>query len=349
MAVVGPHPFRSILEEFMLAIFGSRLGKGWIAVLALALLLGSCDLLPGFGPAADSNDEQNQMGPQLPPQLITRVMTTLDELTYAECSTETLQIHAFFNPDWPELTSVILRYRYAQPSTDASSDWFEIPMEPNGNVVGQDRYTFTLNDMAEHQGILNGGEGRLEYRIIADDALGVTTTYPEQEHHYNALLIRPCPTETAQILRVERSADVVYYPDTCQPHTVDLDLIISNPDLVSAIKIEFRYRTEDTVYSGWFEGLMQYVGFSSNEGLFRFTIDTIEAESLLSGNAAQIEYRFIVFTADESFTWPSSEEEQTILINVESCSANTPIPTYELFPTQEPGEATPTSTPQLDS
>jgi hypothetical protein len=343
----------------MLANFGARHSKGFIIILTLALLLVSCDLIPGLGPQEDSNDEQNPPGPQLPPQLITRVMTTLDELTYAECSTETLQIHAFFNPDWAELTSVTLRYRYAQPSTGAASDWIETPMEPNGNVVGQDRYSFTLNDLAENQGILEGGEGRLEYRIIAKDAMGVTTTYPEQEYHYNALLIRPCPSEVASILRVTRSADVIYYPDTCEPNSVDLELVIANPDLVNAVKIEYRYQYQDATTSDWYMGLMQYVGFSTNEGLFRFTINTAEAAELLNETSAQIEYRFIVFTADESFTWPSSEEDQAIAIGVQPCSANpgltatnTPLPTYELFPTSTegpPGQATPTETPEFDS
>lgn len=341
----------------MLANFGSRCGKGWVVILTLGLLLVSCDLIPGLGPEADSNEEQTPAGPQLPPQLITRVMTTLDELVYAECSTETLQIHAFFNPDWAELTSVTLRYRYAQPSTGAASDWIESPMEPNGNVVGQDRFSFTLTDLAENQGVLEGGEGRLEYRIIAKDALGVTTTYPEEEHHYNALLIRPCPSEVASILRVTRSADVIYYPDTCEPNTVDLELVIANPDLVSAVKIEYRYQFQDATTSDWYVGLMQYVGFSTNEGLFRFTINTAEAAGLLNEVSAQIEYRFIVFTADESFTWPSSEEDQAIAIGVQPCSArpdvtNTPLPTYELFPTPTegpPGQATPTETPEFDS
>jgi hypothetical protein len=325
----------------------------------MVLLLVSCDLIPGLGPQGDSSNGQNQPGPQGTPQILTRVMTTLDELTYAECSTETLQIHAFFNPSMASLTSVTMLYRYAQPSTGAASDWIETPMEPNGNVLGEDRYTFTLNDMAEHQGIFNGGEGRLEYRVIAEDTMGRTTAYPEQEYHYNALLISPCPTQEASILRVSRTADLIYYPNTCEPNTVDLELVMLNPDLVSAVKIEYRYHSQDDVNSDWYVGLMQYVGFSGSEGLFRFTINSQEAEALLNGGSAQIEYRFIVFTADESFTWPSSEEDQAIAIGVEPCSAlpdatatNTPLPTYELFPTPTEGPpvpATATNTPQFDS
>lgn len=331
----------------MHATFRSHHLRNLLLIMAITLLAASCDLIPGLAPPANPSDGQSE--PEVPPQILVRVMATMEELTYAECSTETLEIHAFFNPSMASLTSVNLLYRYSQPSTGAASDWIEAPMEPNGNVVGQDRYTFTLIDMADYQGIFNGGEGRLEYRVIAKDTMGRTTTYPEQEHHYNALLIRPCPTETASILRVNRSADLIYYPGTCDPHTVDLELIMLNPDLVSAVKIEYRYRTEDTIYNDWYVGLMQYIGFSGEEGLFRFTIDTIEAESLLAGNAAQIEYRFIVFTEEGSVTWPSSEEDQAILIGVEPCPANTPIPTYELFPTQEPGEATATATPNLDS
>ncbi len=126
-----------------------------------------------------SNQSSSSSGSDKIAPTISNVATSGAPVYYNDttCGPTTLTMDANVSDNSNKIKSVIARYRYNGYAANAIGNFREVPMSASGG-----NYKLTIDIHAEANQDMNGNDGVLEYQIIASDAAGNSTTYPNGGH-----------------------------------------------------------------------------------------------------------------------------------------------------------------------